>query len=79
MKDSKYQEAIENDIQSFESNEYRNIILENVSKLKDKSREGFWKIKAKLFPKKQSQIPVAKKNIKGQLITNHSELKKKLS
>ena len=36
---------------------------------------GFWKLKTKLFPKKQSKIPVAKKNRKGQIITNNFELK----
>ena len=32
-------------------------------------------MKSKLFPKKQPNIPAAKRNIKGQLITNHAELK----
>ena len=43
--------------------------------LKDKTRQGFWKLKNKLFPKKQTSIPTAKRNIKGQIITNHKELK----
>ena len=47
----KYQEQIESKIQLLESDGYRDIILENVNKLKDKSREGFWKLKAKLFQK----------------------------
>ena len=58
-----------------ESDKYRSIILENVTQLKDKTREGFWRLKTKLFPKKQSAIPTAKRNIKGQIITNHKELK----
>ena len=43
--------------------------------MKDISRKGFWGLKNKLFPKKQPNIPAAKRNIKGQLITNYTELK----
>ena len=76
QRNNKCQEQIESEIQLLESEKYRNIILENVNQLKDKTREGFLKLKNKLFPKKQSAIPSAKRNIKGQIITNYAELKK---
>ena len=37
--------------------------------------QGVWKTKQKLFPKIKPTLPVAKKNLKGQLITNPEELK----
>ena len=37
--------------------------------------QGIWKTKKKLFPKTKPSLPVAKKNLKGQLITNPEELK----
>ena len=38
--------------------------------------QGIWKIKRKVFPKIKPSLPVGKKNIKNQLITNPEELKK---
>jgi hypothetical protein len=38
--------------------------------------QGIWKIKRKVFPKIKPSLPVGKKNIKTQLITNPEELKK---
>ena len=55
-------------IQSLESQEYRKRIMENLSKLKDKSRDGFWKLKSKLFPEKQPKDPMVKKCKRS---TNH--------
>ena len=37
--------------------------------------KGVWNIKNRLFPKKRTAFPCAKKNISGQIITNHKELK----
>ena len=37
--------------------------------------QGVWKTKKKLFPKIKPSLPVGKKNLKGQLITNPEELK----
>ena len=34
-----------------------------------------WKMKKKYFPKLKPTLPLAKKNLKGQLITNPEELK----
>ena len=38
------------------------------------SHQGVWKLKKKHFPKIKPTLPVAKKNLKGQLITNPEEL-----
>ena len=40
------------------------------------SHQGVWKLKKKYFPKINPSLPVGKKNLKGQLITNPDELKK---
>ena len=37
--------------------------------------QGIWQTKKKLFPKIKPSLPVGKKNLKGQLITNPEELK----
>ena len=39
------------------------------------NNNGLWKIKKKIFPKNRSQLPVAKKNFSGQIITNPDTLK----
>ena len=39
------------------------------------AHHGIWKIKRKIFPKIKPSLPVGKKNLKGQLITNQEELK----
>lgn len=39
------------------------------------NQHGVWKIKKKYFPKKKQTLPVGKKNLKKQLITNPNELK----
>ena len=39
------------------------------------NHQGIWKMKKKYFPKLKPTLPVAKKNLKGQLITNPEELK----
>ena len=39
------------------------------------NHQGVWKNKRKLFPKIKPNLPVAKKNLKKQLITNADELK----
>ena len=39
------------------------------------AHQGIWKVKKKHFPKIKPSLPVAKKNLKGQLITNPEELK----
>ena len=40
------------------------------------AHHGLWKLKKRLFPKITPSLPVGKKNLKGQLITNPEELKK---
>ena len=39
------------------------------------NHQGVWKAKKRYFPKLKPKIPVGKKNIKGQMITNPEELK----
>ena len=39
------------------------------------SHQGVWKVKKKYFPKIKPSLPVGKKNLKGQLITNPEEQK----
>ena len=69
-------EKLENEIKESEIKIHSNLVEQNIKKLKDKSRKGFWKIKNKIFPKDKSKVPIAKQNLKGQIITNHKELKK---
>ena len=71
--DFENRERIEIKIKQYEKEHHISIAEQNIRRLKDKSKQGFWRIKAKLFPKKQSKIPIAKKNKKGQLISNHFE------
>ena len=53
-------------------------INQNLSSLKvsKNSQQSIWKIKSNFLPKNQPSLPVAKKNIDGQIITNHEELKR---
>ena len=55
------------------------IISENLKNMTNSSGKlnsnGLWKIKKKMFPMKKSKGNMAKKNNKGKLITNPSELK----
>ena len=59
--------------------ENRKMVVDNFKELEDAngnvSHQGIWKTKKKFFPKIKPSLPVAKKNIKGQLITNPEELK----
>ena len=38
-------------------------------------QRGLWKTKQQLFPRIKPSLPIAKKNLKGQLITHPDELK----
>ena len=40
------------------------------------SQKNIWDVKKMFFPKIKSPVPVAKRNIAGQIITNSKELKK---
>ena len=53
-------------------------IKNNISKLKSSknTQQNIWSLKNRFLPKSQPAKPVAKKNIDGQIITNHNELKK---
>ena len=53
-------------------------ITENVKLLKNNrnGNESIWNLKKKVFPSKNKTVPVAKRNLSNQLITNPKELKK---
>ena len=54
-------------------------VIDNFRELDDNgdvSNQGIWKVKRKFFPKIKPSLPVGKKNLKQQLITNPTELKK---
>ena len=67
-------EKLENEIKGSVSKIHSNLVKQIIKKFKDKSRKCFWKIKNKIFPKDKSKVPIAKQNLKGQIITNHKEL-----
>ena len=52
-------------------------IKSNISNLNQSNSKqtGIWKIKNKFFPKLEPTLPVAKKNLAGQIISNKEELK----
>ena len=57
----------------------RNKVIDNFKDIDgingNLSHQGVWKIKNKYFPKIKLTLPVAKKFLKNQLITNPEELK----
>ena len=57
----------------------RKIVMENFGEMDGAdgilNHQGVWKNKRKLFPKIKPNLPVGKKNLKKQLITNPEELK----
>ena len=73
-------EEIEDEIATILQEENKRKVMENFSDINGSdeflSQHGLWKVKRKIFPKFKPSLPVGKKNIKGQLITNSEELKK---
>ena len=73
---------IEDDIGEDIANENRNVVLETLKQLGDgnnlngSGRKRLWEILKKKFPKSSQAMPVGKKGGKGNLVTNHRELKK---
>ena len=54
-------------------------VVENFKELENKgelNHQGIWKVKKKFFPKIKPSLPAGKRNLKEQLITNPTELKK---
>ena len=73
---------IEEDLGRNISEEYRKEVLETLKLLGDDTysingsgRKQLWKLLKKNYPKIKPAIPVGKRNNKGKIITNHSELK----
>ena len=52
-RDYEKREIIERKINCYEKDQNISIVSKNIKRLKDKTMCGFWKLKAKLFPKKQ--------------------------
>ena len=54
-------------------------VMDNLSEMDGSdgnlAHQGIWKIKQKIFPKIKPSLPVGKKNLKSQLVTNPEELK----
>ena len=78
-KDEEEVEDIEEKIAEKCQEENRQKVMDNFSEMNGVDgnllHQGVWKTKQKLFPKIKPTLPVAKKNLKGQLITNPEELK----
>ena len=69
------QEIIENEIKEREAKENMEKIKKNIQEIREKGSTGIWRLKNRFFPKKQTTLPTAKKNMAGKIITNHRELK----
>ena len=73
---------IEEEIGEDVENENHKVVVETLHELGDGSnlngsgRKKLWSLLKKKFPKSSHAIPVAKKDGKGNLVTNHKELKK---
>ena len=73
---------IEEEIGDGVADENHKMVVETLKELGDESnlngsgRKKLWSLLKRKFPKSSSQVPVGKKDGKGKLITNHSELKK---
>ena len=78
-KDDDEMENIEETIAELVQEGNRRKVFETFSEIDggdgNLSQPGVWKAKQKLFPKVKPSLPVGKKNLKGQLITNPEELK----
>ena len=72
-------ELIEDQIAQKCQTENRKKIFDNFRKVRGSSGnleyQGIWGIKRKVFPKVKPSLPVAKKNLKGQLVTSPEDLK----
>ena len=72
------QDILECNIRDLESKRNIDAIRKHIEEMKKNPRNkdnNVWKMKEKLFPKKEKALPTAKYNNEDQLITNHAELK----
>ena len=72
-------DAIEERLIELTAKKNRDKVVENFKSLdgsKDSFTSGVWQIKKKIFPKHKPELPAAKLDINGKLITSHTELKK---
>ena len=72
-------EEIEVEIASEIANENRNKVIETFKVLSETDGtinvNGMWGLKRKIFPKNIKQLPTAKKNVDGRIISSQNELK----
>ena len=74
--------VIEDEIGDDIANENCKVVLDTLKKLGDSSnlngsgRKQLWRLLKRKFPKTSQAVPVGKKDGKGNLVTNHDELKK---
>ena len=72
--------VIESQLINLVAEENRDRVVRNFGSLANNNGtaniNGMWAIKKKVFPKNPPNLPVAKKDIHGRVITSHAELKK---
>ena len=75
--------AIEDEIAEKEAEENRKIVIENFRPLAENPEtiniQEMWKLHSKLWPKNSACLPVAKKNIKGKLVSSPMDIKNLLA
>ena len=83
--DPRYDEKLnylENSISKMEAEENRNMLMEKFKKFSDNPEainlQEMWKVLKTISPKFKTTVPIAKKNHKGDLVTNSKEISKLL-
>ena len=76
-KNANDRENAENQLRMDQHNRDINLIRRNMSILKKSknSQKNIWDLKKIFFPKNKPQLPAAKRNLSGQIITNPNELR----
>ena len=72
-------QELENEIAEIEAEENRDIVMKNFKRLSENPEnvniKEVWKILRNIFPKFKTPIPIAKRNYKGELITDLQQIK----
>ena len=70
---------IEDNISDLVAVKNRDKVIENFGSLANndgsKNINGMWALKKKVFPRNPPNLPVAKKDVNGRIITSHEDLK----
>ena len=69
-------DEIESKLSDLTAKKNRNKVMDNFRTLEGNFGTGLWKIKNKMFPKHQTSLPVAKKDVTGKLLTARNDIKK---